>query len=47
MRDNKTKAPGEGRKPRKKLVLHKKTVRDLEAQSRASRIKGGGRSTSY
>ena len=47
MRDNKTKAPDEGRKPQKKLVLHKKTVRDLEAQGRANRIKGGGRSTSF
>jgi hypothetical protein len=48
MRDDKTKpAPGEGRKPQKKLVLHKKTVRDLEAQGRAARIKGGQKPTTW
>jgi len=41
----KTKTPGETPKPQKKLALHKKTVRDLEAQGRAARIKGGGRGT--
>jgi hypothetical protein len=41
MRDDKSKAPGEGRKPQKKLLFQKKTVRDLVPLGRANRIKGG------
>jgi hypothetical protein len=44
MNRDRNKTPNEAPKPRKQLVLKKKTVRDLEAQNHAHRIKGAGRS---
>jgi hypothetical protein len=44
MTRDKTKAPGETPKPRKKLAVRKKTIRDLKVDGSATNVKGGGRS---